>query len=101
MSPRPAPNFPNDPLLRLLPSERPPSFDEADEKTQGWRGRVFLMTWALGGSVAISWDMAMRDEPVHNAELQDTVRRSDDEVIRQAVSARRLADRAASRIGLT
>lgn len=99
MSPAPRANFPNDPLLRLLPSELPRLFTLLPAKDQSWRGRVFLMTWAVGGTEAFSWDIALHDEPVHNEELQATVKGTDDERIRQEVMARRHEDRVLARTG--
>lgn len=95
----PASNFPTDPLLRLLPSDPPASFMALPLPEQAWRGRVFLMTWAMGGEVAFSWAIAMRDEPVHNADLIDLVATVPDERIRDEVAARKAEDRVLARAG--
>jgi hypothetical protein len=100
MSPARRPNVPNDPLLRLLPSELPRSFTMLPAKEQAWRGRVFLMVWAIGGTEAFSWANALNDDPVHVADLQETVRLTPDERIRFEVAARQAEDRRAERLGV-
>jgi hypothetical protein len=53
-----------DPILALLPAERPAAFDRLPFEEQQWRGRVFLMilTGTGGKGLAYSWWQAMRQE---------------------------------------
>jgi hypothetical protein len=70
-----------------------------DEEEQGWRGRVFLMTWSLGGTVPFSWATALWDTVRHVREMQDLVARTDDDEIRAALKVRRDAEADASSVG--
>lgn len=89
-----------DPLLRLLPSEPPDSFMVLSPAEQSWRGRIYLMTWSLGGTDAASWAMALHDEPEHVTEMKNLALRADDEDIRSAVQDRIDEDRSIARRGL-
>ena len=94
VSPAPNPDVPSDPILQLLPSEPPWSFLGLPPAEQAWRGRVFLMTWAMGGTAVFSWSVALNDEPLHNSELITLVANTPDERIRSEVERRRAEDRA-------
>ena len=94
VSPAPNPDVPSDPLLQLLPSEPPWSFLDLSREEQAWRGRVFLMTWSMGGTTVFSWSVALNDTPLHNAELIALVANTPDERIRSEVERRRAEDRA-------
>ena len=94
VSPAPNPDVPSDPLLQLLPSEPPWSFLDLPPAEQAWRGRVFLMTWSMGGTTVFSWSVALNDEPLHNAELIALEVNTPDERIRSEVERRRAEDRA-------
>lgn len=74
-----------DPIMRLLPDERPQAFDLLDPKNQKVRGRYFLMTWAYTGSEPYSWFMALQVEPDNIKAIADLVAATPDERIAQAV----------------
>jgi hypothetical protein len=79
-------------ILRLLPTDLPPAYLILSDEEKAWRGRAFLMTWALGGSVAMAWVTALHDDPEHVADLKGLAAEADDNVIRDAVAARRNAE---------
>jgi hypothetical protein len=52
-----------DPILAMLPDERPSAFDRLPPQEQMWRGRVFLMFFTIsGGGVPYSWWQALRPD---------------------------------------
>ena len=55
-----------DPILALLPAERPWAFDRLDFEEQQWRARIFLAIWIQSGGAqhesartAFAWANAM------------------------------------------
>src|SRR5674476_1697115 len=48
-----------DPILALLPAERPWAFDLLPFEEQQWRARVFLMIWIQTGSMIFAWAKAL------------------------------------------
>ena len=49
-----------DPMLALLPAERPWAFDALPFEEQQWRARVFLATWIQTDGTMFSWAEALR-----------------------------------------
>jgi hypothetical protein len=49
-----------DPLLALLPAERPWAFDTLPFEEQQWRARVFLAIWIQTDSPIFAWAQALR-----------------------------------------
>src|SRR5450759_5242467 len=49
-----------DPILALLPAERPWAFDLLPFEEQQWRARVFLAVWINTGSAIFAWAQALR-----------------------------------------
>ena len=50
-----------DPMLALLPAERPWAFDLLPFEEQKWRARVFLGVWVNTNSPIFAWAMALRN----------------------------------------
>ena len=50
-----------DPMLALLPAERPWAFDLLPFEEQQWRARVFLAVWVNTNSPIFAWAMALRN----------------------------------------
>jgi hypothetical protein len=48
-----------DPILALLPAERPWAFDLLPFEEQQWRARVFLTIWIQTGSMIFAWAKAL------------------------------------------
>ena len=48
-----------DPILALLPAERPWAFDLLPFEEQQWRARVFLTVWIQTDSVVFAWANAL------------------------------------------
>ena len=51
-----------DPMLALLPAERPWAFDRLPFEEQQWRARVFFATWITTGGMMYAWAEALRDD---------------------------------------
>jgi hypothetical protein len=49
-----------DPMLALLPAERPWAFDLLPFEEQQWRGRVFLTVWIQTDGTMFAWSQALR-----------------------------------------
>ena len=49
-----------DPMLALLPVERPWAFDLLPFEEQQWRGRVFLTVWIQTDGTMFAWAQALR-----------------------------------------
>lgn len=78
----------NDPLLDdELPYEVLASFVRLERTEQSWRGRLYLMTWALGASEPYAWFVALGPDPDRSTET--FVRSVPDERIREAVELQR------------
>jgi hypothetical protein len=71
-----------------------------DEVEQAWRGRVFLMTWALGYPETLAWGMALNTDPEHEAWAKAMVADADDDRIRAVVQGRKEEEAASTRVGL-
>ena len=70
-----------DPMLALLPAERPWAFDALPFEEQKWRARVFLAVWVNTNSPIFAWAMALRNG-ADDAEVKAWVLRNmTDEVI--------------------
>jgi hypothetical protein len=52
-----------DPILALLPAERPWAFDLLPFEEQQWRARVFLTVWIQTDSVVFAWANALAKDP--------------------------------------
>jgi hypothetical protein len=52
-----------DPILALLPAERPWAFDLLPFEEQVWRGRVFLTVWIQTDGVVFAWANALAKDP--------------------------------------
>jgi len=52
-----------DPILALLPAERPWAFDLLPFEEQQWRARVFFATWINTGGMMFAWAQALRNDP--------------------------------------
>ena len=50
-----------DPMLALLPAERPWAFDRLPFEEQQWRARVFFTVWITTGGMMYAWAEALRD----------------------------------------
>ena len=48
-----------DPMLALLPAERPWAFDLLPFEEQQWRARVFLMVWIESDRTVYAWAQAL------------------------------------------
>lgn len=80
--------IPNDPLADLFPSQHPAVFDALPDDERQWRFRLYLATWAIGGTEEFSWAIALGNHPVHVMESQEILAGITDEALREAVSAR-------------
>jgi hypothetical protein len=76
-----------DPILKLLPAERPWAFDKLDFEDQKWRARIMLAVWIeTGGAangtarLAFAWSNAM-DPTYTAAEREWVLQNFTDEVI--------------------
>jgi hypothetical protein len=49
-----------DPILALLPAERPWGFDLLPFEEQQWRARVFLTVWVQTDGMMFAWAQALR-----------------------------------------
>jgi hypothetical protein len=49
-----------DPMLALLPAERPWAFDRLPFEEQQWRARVFLTVWIQTDGMMFAWAQALR-----------------------------------------
>jgi hypothetical protein len=49
-----------DPILALLPAERPRWFDTLAFEEQQWRARVFFAAWINTGGMAFAWWQAQQ-----------------------------------------
>jgi hypothetical protein len=49
-----------DPILALLPAERPWAFDLLPFEEQHWRARVFLTVWIQTNGTMFAWAQALR-----------------------------------------
>jgi hypothetical protein len=81
-----APRFPNDPVLRLLPSELPGFFLSLPPEEQAWRGRYFLMCWGADLPEAYSWMHAMQQTDA--ASVKELVESIEDQDIADQVQMR-------------
>jgi hypothetical protein len=50
-----------DPILALLPAERPWAFDLLPFDEQQWRARVFFAVWINTGGLMFAWWQALRN----------------------------------------
>jgi hypothetical protein len=62
----------SDPILALLPAERPWAFDALPFDEQQWRARVFLAVWINTGGLMFAWAQALRHGP-DDAEVKEWV----------------------------
>jgi len=78
-----------DPMLALLPAERPDAFDRLPFEEQQWRGRCFLIFYTISeGRSSYAWWQALRDDDgVTEAFIRERV--TDDEIV---TGLRRMAD---------
>jgi hypothetical protein len=77
-----------DPMLALLPAERPWAFDALPFEEQQWRARVFLGVWVNTNSPIFAWAMALRNG-ADDAEVKAWVLRNmTDEVILDGLRSR-------------
>lgn len=74
--------------LTLLPEERPFTFERLDDAEKAWRGRYFLMAYAMGASEEYAWWNALHDDPAHVAEARAIVATVDDAEIVHAMQTR-------------
>ena len=80
-----------DPMLALLPAERPWAFDALPFEEQQWRARVFLGVWVNTNSPIFAWAMALRNG-ADDAEVKAWVLASmTDEVILDGLRSRQEA----------
>jgi hypothetical protein len=72
----------SDPILDLLPEERPWAFDQLPVDEQKWRARVFFGVRINTGSLPFAWFQALRKDP-DDDEVRAWVERnlSDDVII--------------------
>jgi len=71
-----------DPMLALLPAERPAAFDSLPFPEQEWRGRCFLIFYTISGRrTAYAWWQAMRDDDGGTTEAFIRERVTDDEIV--------------------
>ena len=70
-----------DPILALLPAERPWAFDLLPFEEQEWRGRAFLIFYTISGRrTAYAWWQALRDDDgATEAFIRERV--TDDEIV--------------------
>ena len=52
-----------DPMLALLPAERPWAFDALPFEEQKWRARVFLTVWIQTDGTMFAWAQALQKDP--------------------------------------
>jgi hypothetical protein len=52
-----------DPMLALLPAERPWAFDALPFEEQQWRARVFLTVWIQTDGTMFAWANALAKDP--------------------------------------
>jgi len=52
-----------DPILALLPAERPWAFDLLPFEEQKWRARVFLAVWIQTDGMMFAWAQALQKDP--------------------------------------
>lgn len=72
-------------VLRLLPEERPAEFDRLPTDEQAWRGRYFLMVYALDASEHLAWASALDEDPEAAADVKALVERTPDYQIVEAL----------------
>jgi hypothetical protein len=77
-----------DPMLALLPVEKPAIFKDLPLDEQKWRGRLFLITYITTGSVAFAWYSALTEDPDHVREMQLHIAATPDEVIVRGLQAK-------------
>jgi hypothetical protein len=78
----------DDPMLALLPAERPWAFDLLPFEEQKWRARVFFAVWINTGGMMFAWAQALRHRP-DDAEVKAWVLRNlTDEVILEGLRVR-------------
>ena len=76
----------DDPILRLLPEDKPVAFLSLPEDEQRWRARAFLMLWVVTGHVVYSWWAALEHEPDWVAYLKELVASTTDADLTQHVT---------------
>lgn len=83
---------PSQDVLRLLPEERPAAYTNLPPDEQAWRGRYFLMVYAMDASEEFAWANALNDRE-GDAANKALVERTPDFQIVEALRLRN-ADRA-------
>ena len=71
----------SDPMLALLPAERPWAFDRLPFDEQRWRARMFFAVWINTGGIAFAWAQALRNDPDDTEVKAWVLRNLTDEVI--------------------
>jgi len=71
-----------DPMLALLPAERPVGFDRLPFEEQQWRGRCFLIFYTISERrTAYAWWQALRHDEGGVTEAFIRERVTDDEIV--------------------
>jgi hypothetical protein len=78
----------SDPMLALLPAERPWAFDRLPFDEQQWRARVFFAVWINTGGMAFAWAQALRNDPDDTEVKAWVLRNLTDEVILEGLRSR-------------
>jgi hypothetical protein len=77
-----------DPMLALLPAERPWAFDLLPFEEQKWRARVFLAVWIQTDGMMFSWAQALTKDPDDAAIKAWVLKNLTDEVILDGLASR-------------
>ena len=80
-----------DPILALLPAERPWAFDRLPFEEQQWRARVFLAVWIQTDGTMFAWANALARDPDDAAIKAWVLAVLTDEVILEGLQSRQKA----------
>jgi hypothetical protein len=83
-----------DPILALLPAERPWAFDLLPFEEQQWRARVFLAVWINTGGMMFAWAQALKHEDDDEQVKAWTLANMTDEVIIEGLQFKQAAEAA-------
>lgn len=79
--------FMNDLLIRRIPGEWPQAWMRLPVVEQQWRGRLFLVTYIMSGSIPFSWHMALGNDPENVADNRAFLAGISDEEISAGLDA--------------
>lgn len=77
-----------DPILALLPAERPLAFDQLALDEQAWRARAYLMAYSIGMDPIHAWWWALQTGPRADEVRASVAEATDDQILAALRSGR-------------